>query len=241
MGQRGMRGRVGTPVAIALRSTPCFSLSPSQSPSIRLLSLLYFTRSSSLSLSPSVQLFHPVSICANFAVLASRSRPVSSSLSLSPPFPSLLFGYSIFLLFTFPRMPFFPLSVSAISFCHFVSLFLFFSTPRRPLPLRSRLSVARLGFPRPVPLQFSFPHLSRLSFFPFASIPLPFTHPRLSRIFIFIFPFSRRPPRPPLSPLLSLSLSRALPFSVESAHGTRETIMGRTGWLCPPQDIGVSG
>lgn len=202
------------------RDASSYTLTPCSPRCFCLLSLLYFPPSPSLFL----QLFHPFSICANFAVL------VSVSLS------STLLRYSIFLPFTFPRIPFSFLPPPLVSAT--LSL-LFFSLPRSvsfpPLSLslsRDFLAPSLFYFHFHVPLVFSL-HPERTSF---SVRPLA---PSLSRIFIFIFPFSRAPLRP-AGQTPADGLSRAGALSVESVRNERNDY-GANGVAMSPTGYRVSG
>ena len=201
-------------------------------------------------------------------VLSPLAHPCRFSVALlvsSTPTP-LLLRYSIFLLFTsrpptaffFPSVPLVSTTLSLLS-SRFARFFPRCSSPftqclhRSPSPgttLDSCLSsifISRASNPSLLP--FSFFLLSPLStsyLFPFflslASSPSLPSHSLslfLSLVFSFSFFLFRVaisrlcPARREPSPSLSRSLSRVC--------GTRETIMGRTGWLCPPQDIGCRG
>ena len=216
-------------------------------------------------------LISPCSLCATFLSSLSRPVSSRSPLSLlcritrlfysNPVAPPVFYFSSIHVS---PTNGFF-LPVRAVSFYHFVSpLFPFrpFLSPMfvafHPMPPSLSLSWDN---PRLLSLfYFHFPRLQPLasSFFFFSSLPVEHIVP------LPFLPFARFLPFPPLSLSLSLSLvfsfsfflfrvaisrlcparrepSPSLSRSLSRVCGTRETIMGRTGWLCPPQDIGCRG
>lgn len=177
--------------------------------------------------------------------------------SSSPRFRSLSYPRCCFLghsIFPFcsrlsrSRLFFFP--VWAASFCHFVSSFL--------CSLFFYLLAGLATFPLSLSLfYFHFSALANVGSF------ISFFHPfsrRERTVAFFLFP--RSPPRTTLAKRVPLvfsfssflfradtccfargeSVVSVAPGSPASrVCGPRETIMGRTGWPCPPQDIGCRG